>query len=70
MRIDVKAIDDLLKRRKEKDEDRGHQPEMRLGCFRSLETDDTENSVCTACPHYDTCALYLAGYEAKEDSER
>jgi len=65
MRVDLEAIDHLLKELKER-EDRGYQPEMRFGCFRSLETDDTENPVCVACPHYNTCAIYLMSYEVKE----
>jgi len=58
MRVDINAIDKTLEAIRKVD-DRGHQPDMRLGCFRSLRIDEVQDPICLACPLYDSCPNWV-----------
>lgn len=63
--INTDSIDEVLDGLKKRDEtDRGYQPGLILGCFRSLNISD--NSKCMECPFYTfLCEKYLKDYFKK-----
>lgn len=62
----IKLEDILVKQQKLDMSQRGMQPSLTYGCFKSLEVKRTEEH-CETCRNYEiTCKIYLASCEIKE----
>lgn len=68
MHVNRDKIGELLAElRKRSYSDKGSQPELSLGCFHNLRTDNTE-TCCERCRFYElTCSTHLKGFEIRDN---
>ena len=64
--VNLSEINRILEENRNRDDfHRGGQPELVLGCFTSLKTDNTE--YCIMCKFWEKCRLYLEGFKVEEN---